>query len=89
MVAKVTVPGSIKRALNYNEQKMQKGKAECLYAHNYLKEAKYLNFYEKLERFEKQISLNNILQGFTISQKCTCLKMAIPQYFIIPFGKQR
>lgn len=58
MVAKVTVPVSIKRALNYNEQKMQKGKAECLYAHNYLKEAKDLNFYEKLERFEKQISLN-------------------------------
>ena len=59
MVAKITVPISIQRALNYNEQKMREGKAECIYAHNFLKEAEQLNFYEKLKRFEGLISLNN------------------------------
>jgi hypothetical protein len=58
MVAKITVPNSIKRALNYNEQKMKEGVAECIYAHNFLKEAEHLNFYEKLKRFEGLIALN-------------------------------
>ena len=58
MVAKITVPNSIKRALNYNEQKMKEGVAECIYAHNFLKEAVQLNFYEKLSRFEGLIALN-------------------------------
>ena len=58
MVAKITVPNSIKRALNYNEQKMKEGVAKCIYAHNFLKEAELLNFYEKLSRFENLISLN-------------------------------
>ena len=58
MVAKITTPGSIKRALNYNEQKVKSGKAECLYAGNFLQEVNELNFYQKLERFERQNSLN-------------------------------
>jgi len=58
MVAKITVPNSIKRALNYNEQKMKEGVAQCIYAHNFLKEVELLNFYEKLNRFEGLISLN-------------------------------
>lgn len=58
MVAKITVPLSIKRALNYNEQKVQQGVAVCIYAHNFLKEAEQLNFYEKLHRFEHLIALN-------------------------------
>ncbi len=58
MVAKITVPNSIKRALNYNEQKMKEGVAQCIYAHNFLKEAAQLNFYEKLNRFEGLIALN-------------------------------
>lgn len=58
MVAKITIPNSIKRALNYNEQKMKEGKAICIYAHNFLKEAMHLNFYEKLQRFETLIALN-------------------------------
>jgi len=58
MVAKITVPNSIKRALNYNEQKMKEGVAECIYAHNFLKEAEQLNFYEKLNRFDGLIALN-------------------------------
>ena len=58
MVAKITVPNSIKRALNYNEQKMKEGVAKCIYAHNFLKEAEQLNFHEKLNRFEGLIALN-------------------------------
>ena len=58
MVAKITVPNSIKRALNYNEQKMKEGIAKCIYAHNFLKDAERLNFYDKLKRFENLIVLN-------------------------------
>lgn len=58
MVAKITVPNSMRRALKYNEQKVKEGKAECIYAHNYLKEHGQLNFYEKMNRFENLISLN-------------------------------
>ncbi len=44
MVAKITTPKSINRALNYNEQKVKWGKAECLYAGNFLHDANELNF---------------------------------------------
>lgn len=66
MVAKITVPHSIERALNYNEKKMQKGIAECIHAHNYLKEAGQLNYYEKLQRFQQLISLNDRVNTNTI-----------------------
>jgi len=58
MVTKITMPTAIKRALNYNEQKVKEGNAECLYAHRFLKEADRLNFYDKLLRFENLIALN-------------------------------
>jgi hypothetical protein len=58
MVAKITTPKSIEAALNYNEKKVQKGNAVCLYAANYLKEAKEMNFYQKLSGFERPNSLN-------------------------------
>ena len=59
MVAKITTPLSINRALNYNEQKVQKGKAECLFAGNFLQHVNELNFYQKLERFQKIIEQNS------------------------------
>ncbi len=58
MVAKITTPKSIEAALNYNEKKVQKGNAACLHAANYLKEAKEMNFYQKLSGFERLNSLN-------------------------------
>ena len=58
MVARITTPHSIRRALNYNEQKVRKGQAEFLYAANYLKDSEQLNFYDKLQRFTDLISLN-------------------------------
>lgn len=58
MVARITTPNSIQKALNYNEKKVQKGIAECLYAGNFLKEPCELNFYEKLAHFKRNIDLN-------------------------------
>ncbi len=58
MVAKITTPKSIEAALNYNEKKVQKGNAVCLHAANYLKDVKNMNFYQKLNGFERLNSLN-------------------------------
>lgn len=58
MVAKITTPISINRALNYNEQKVQKGSAQCLFAGNFLYAANEMNFYQKLNRFEQFIEQN-------------------------------
>jgi len=58
MVAKITIPKSIEVTLNYNEKKVQQGNAQCLYAANYLHEAKYMNFYQKLNVFLNMNSLN-------------------------------
>lgn len=58
MVAKITTPHSILRVLNYNEKKVQKGAAECIYAGNFLLEAKGLNFYNKLDTFKHRTELN-------------------------------
>ena len=58
MVARITTPHSIQRALNYNEQKIKKGQAELLHAANFLKDVEQLNFYDKLKRFTDLINLN-------------------------------
>lgn len=59
MVAKITSPSRIVAALNYNENKVQEGKAECLHASGYLREAGEMNFYQKLEGFERLNNLNS------------------------------
>ena len=58
MVAKITTPHSILRVLSYNEKKVQRGTAECIYAGNFLLEAEQLNFYNKLHRFKHRTELN-------------------------------
>jgi hypothetical protein len=58
MVAKIATLNSIPNALNYSKQKLQEGQAELLYAGNYLKNVEQLNFYNKLKRFSRLISLN-------------------------------
>ncbi|HEY5408374.1 MAG TPA: relaxase/mobilization nuclease domain-containing protein [Ginsengibacter sp.] len=58
MVAKISFPKNIDAALNYNEKKVQKGVAQCLYAANYLNEARNMNFYQKLNGFERLNCLN-------------------------------
>jgi hypothetical protein len=59
MVAKITIPKRLIAVLNYNEKKVSQEKAECLYAGNFLKDAKDLTFYEKLERFQRLNELND------------------------------
>ena len=58
MVARITTPHSIQRALNYNEQKVIKGAAEYIIASGFIKDKDMLNFYDKLHHFERCISLN-------------------------------
>jgi len=45
-------------ALNYNEKKVQQGKAECICAGNFLNDQSKMNFYQKLEGFEDRNVLN-------------------------------
>ena len=59
MVAKITMPKRLVAALNYNENKVSQEKAECLYAGNFLKEANQMNFYQKMEAFERLNMLND------------------------------
>ncbi len=66
MVAKITSPHSIKHVLNYNEKKVQRGQATCINAGNFLKDLDKLNFYDKLQRFQDLISLNDRAQKSNI-----------------------
>lgn len=66
MVAKITIPKSIEAALNYNEKKVQKGTAQCLYAGNYLNDANKMNFYQKLDGFEMNNRLNKMAATKTL-----------------------
>lgn len=59
MVAKITFPKKTEAALNYNEAKLRQGKAVCLAANGFLKEAGNMNFYEKLEGFKHLTVLND------------------------------
>lgn len=51
MVAKVISGKDIQGALNYNEQKVLQGKAQCIQASGFTKEVDKLNFFDKLNRF--------------------------------------
>ncbi|MBI2285145.1 MAG: relaxase/mobilization nuclease domain-containing protein [Bacteroidetes bacterium] len=59
MVAKITSPTKVIAALNYNENKVQEGKAECLHGSGYLRNTGDMDFYQKLEGFERLNSLNS------------------------------
>ncbi len=52
MVAKITIPHRLSDALNYNEHKVAKGKAECIHASGFLRGADEMNFYQKMAGFE-------------------------------------
>jgi hypothetical protein len=77
MVCKVRSGKSIKGALNYNENKVKEGVAECIGAVNFIAEPKQLNFYDKLLRFEDLIEKNtramtntvHISLNFDVSEK--------------------
>ncbi len=58
MVARINTSKSISKALNYNEQKVQQGRAEVLAESGFLKDVDKLNFYDKLNHFKRYTSLN-------------------------------
>ena len=58
MVSVIHSSSSLRKVLNYNEQKVAEGVAECLDAAYYLKEADKLTFNQKLLRLKNQASLN-------------------------------
>ncbi|RKE47136.1 relaxase/mobilization nuclease domain-containing protein [Sphingobacterium detergens] len=58
MVAVVHVASSLRRVLNYNEQKVKEGVATCIDAPYYLKDADRLTFNQKLGRLQKLADLN-------------------------------
>lgn len=86
-------------ALNYNEQKAQKGKAICLLASGYFKEATEMNYYEKLAGLERSSVWNerattktlHVSLNFDPSEKLSddTLKAIAESYMEkIGFGKQ-
>lgn len=58
MVAIIKTGHSINRILNYNENKVQQGVAECIGAGNYPVDIEKMGFTMKLNRFLKQADLN-------------------------------
>jgi hypothetical protein len=66
MVARINKGQSISRAVNYNEQKLAQGKAQCLLAENYLKEATEMNFYEKLSGLSSYAQLNQRVKANSV-----------------------
>jgi hypothetical protein len=66
MVCKVRCGKSIRGALNYNENKVKEGMAECIAAVNFVGEAQHLTFHEKLARFENLIERNTRAKTKTV-----------------------
>ncbi|MDT0678725.1 relaxase/mobilization nuclease domain-containing protein [Autumnicola musiva] len=58
MVAVIKTGHSIHRILNYNENKVKQGVAECIGAGNYPVDSDKMSFTMKLNRFLKQMELN-------------------------------
>jgi hypothetical protein len=52
MVAKITIGKTIRGIVNYNENKVKQGQAQCIAAGNYGIEQDDLSFYQKLNRLE-------------------------------------
>ncbi len=83
MVARINTSKSISKALNYNEQKVTNGRAECILASGFIKDLDKLNFYDKLNHFERFISLNDqtsintlhVSLNFDPSEKLTTEKL--------------
>jgi hypothetical protein len=57
MYATLARPLNIRNVLHYNEQKVTVGKADFLWAENFVKEKDALTFQDKLDRFDRLISL--------------------------------
>lgn len=66
MVARIKRTQSLSRSLNYNEKKVQLEVAESIHEVNYPKDVKQLNFYDKLDRLERQVELNERVKANSV-----------------------
>lgn len=66
MVAIIKTGHSIRAMLNYNENKIKEGKAECIGQGNYPVDAEKLTYAMKLNRLEKQCKLNENVKRQTV-----------------------
>ena len=66
MVAIIKTGHSIRAMLNYNENKIREGKAECIGQGNYPVDAERLTYAMKLNRLEKQSKLNENVKRNTV-----------------------
>jgi hypothetical protein len=77
MVARINTGKNIARVLNYNEHKVQQGRAEILYASGFIKNMERLTFNDKINHFERHTSLNeraktnslHVSLNFDVSEK--------------------
>lgn len=58
MVAVIHTSSRLRGVLQYNENKLERGHAECISAINYPKDADALSFDQKLNRIQRQLALN-------------------------------
>lgn len=58
MVAVIHTSSRLRAVLQYNENKLEQGHAECISAINYPKDADALSFDQKLNRIQRQLALN-------------------------------
>jgi hypothetical protein len=59
MVARINTVRSTAKPLAYNEEKVAKGKAECIHTGNFLQSKERLTYEEKLHRFQRLNELNS------------------------------
>lgn len=66
MVAKISHPKNIHRAIYYNENKVVAKTAVCIRAGNFLKTPDQLNLVEKKQEFDRLIALNQTVKRHTL-----------------------
>ena len=66
MVAVIKTGHSIRGMLNYNENKVTEGKAECIGQHNYPLDADRLSYAMKLNLMQRQAQLNENVKRHTV-----------------------
>jgi hypothetical protein len=66
VVTEVKIPQSFRRALLYNERKMELGRARLIHAGNFLQLPHEMDFNDKFRRFEKLMRLNDVVKTKTI-----------------------
>lgn len=66
MVAKVISGKTIRGVLNYNENKVNEGNAECILASGFAGEAQHLRFNDKLETFRYYMERNTNVKSNTL-----------------------